>query len=209
MEDTAGGVGNILMDDLRLRVEGDPGRVAFLVYTVPVRSAPAAGAADDSYVYQRVWRSDAFKIGARLDFEALGPRIAMGFPAGAPQTVVTEALLGVVGKAKDSAEVDEVDKDVDEEVIAGETSTNPTREDVPAELGEEVAAAVRTTRISLHFGRAAKVFKLEEIFNMRRLEEKSLWGGSLMSYALDGKRTLDDLLAEFEETLLAHRMRPW
>jgi hypothetical protein len=62
-----------------------------------------------------------------------------------------------------------------------------------------VAAAARTTRISLHFGRAAELFKLEEIFDMRRLEEKSPWGGSLMSYALDGKRTLDDPLAEFEE----------
>ncbi|KAJ7827684.1 hypothetical protein B0H14DRAFT_2163631, partial [Mycena olivaceomarginata] len=83
-------------------------RVAFLVYTVPVRSVPAgashrlraclktrrddpsAGALDDSYAYQRVRRSDAFKIGARLDFEALGPRIVMGSPARAPQTVVTE-----------------------------------------------------------------------------------------------------------------------
>ncbi|KAJ7827677.1 hypothetical protein B0H14DRAFT_3720435 [Mycena olivaceomarginata] len=250
MEDTAGGVGNVLMDDLRLRVEGNPGRVAFLVYTVPGRSVPAgashrlrvwlktrrddpsARALDDSYVYQPVRRSAAFKIGARLDFKALGPRIIMGSLAGAPQTVVMEAvgfwfrlvpyheLLGGVGKVKDSAEVDEVDKDADEEVstenvgrVAGalddipddiiiipdETSNNPTREGVPAELGEEVAAAARTTRISLHFGRAAKVFKLEEIFNMRRLEEKSPWSGSLMSYALDGKRTLDDLLVEFEE----------
>jgi hypothetical protein len=85
-------------------------RVAFLVYTVPVRSVPAgashrlrawlktrrddpsAGALDDSYAYQRVRRSDAFKIGARLNFEALGPRIGMGCPADAPQTVVTEAV---------------------------------------------------------------------------------------------------------------------
>ncbi|KAJ7934476.1 hypothetical protein B0H13DRAFT_1855084 [Mycena leptocephala] len=127
--------------------------------------------------------------------------------------------LGGVGKAKDSAEVDEVDKDADEEVseenagrVAGalddipdddiipdETSDNTTREGVPAELGEEVAAAVRTTQISLHFGRTAEVFKLEEIFDMQRLDDKSPWGGSLMSYALDGKRTLEDLLAEFEE----------
>jgi hypothetical protein len=110
MEDTAGGVRNILMDDLRLRVEGDPYRVAFLVYTVPVRSVPAGAShrlrvwlktrRDDPsararrliYVYQRVRRSDAFKIGARLDFEALGPRIGMGSPAGAPQMVVTEAV---------------------------------------------------------------------------------------------------------------------
>jgi hypothetical protein len=108
-----------------------------------------------------------------------------------------DELLGGVGKAKDSAEEDEVDKDADEKVstenvgrVAGalgipdddiipdETSNNPTREGVPAELREELAAAVRTTRISLHFGRAAELFKLEKIFDMRWLEEKSPWGGS-------------------------------
>ncbi|KAJ7827665.1 hypothetical protein B0H14DRAFT_2367495, partial [Mycena olivaceomarginata] len=110
MEYTPGGVGNILMDDLHLRVEGDPFRVALLVYTVPVRSMPVgashrlcvwlktrwdnlnAGALGDSYVYQRVWRSDAFKMAVRLDFEMLGPRIVMGSPAGSPQTVVMEAV---------------------------------------------------------------------------------------------------------------------
>jgi hypothetical protein len=95
--------------------------VAFLVYTVPVRSVPAgashrlrvwlktrrddlgAGALDDSYVYQRVWKSDAFKIGARLDFEVLGPRIIMGSPAGAPQTVVMElAARSPVGYQRDA-----------------------------------------------------------------------------------------------------------
>ncbi|KAJ7369034.1 hypothetical protein DFH08DRAFT_947913 [Mycena albidolilacea] len=228
-----------------LRVEGDPGRVAFLVYTVPVRSVPAgashclrvwlktrrddpsAHALDDSYMYQPVRRSDAFKIGARLDLGRWARGLLWGPPRARrkrsdlqiPSLVLYHELFGGVGKAKDSAEVDEVDKDADEEVstenvgrVAGalddvpdddiiipdETSTNPTREGVPAELGEEVAAAVRT-RISLHFGRAAKVFKLEEIFDMRRLEEKSPWSGSLMPYALDGKRTLDDLLVEFEE----------
>ncbi|KAJ7937062.1 hypothetical protein B0H13DRAFT_1944030 [Mycena leptocephala] len=112
MEYAAGGVGNVLMDDLRLRVEGDPRRVAFLVYTVPVRSVPAgashrvrvwlktpAVARDaprplvDSYVYQRVWKSDAFKIGSRLDFEALGPRLFMGTPAGPPQTVLIDTPI--------------------------------------------------------------------------------------------------------------------
>jgi hypothetical protein len=112
MEYAAGGVGNILMDDLRLRVEGDPRRVAFLVYTVPVRSVPTgashrvrvwlktpAVARDaprplvDSYVYQRVWKSDAFKIGSRLDFEALGPRLFMGTPAGPPQTVLIDTPI--------------------------------------------------------------------------------------------------------------------
>ncbi|KAJ7784145.1 hypothetical protein B0H16DRAFT_1657909 [Mycena metata] len=89
MEYTANGVGKILMDDLRLRVDGDPRRVAFLVYTVPVRSVPA-GASHRLRVYQRVWKSDAFKIGHRLDFQALGPLLVMGVRAGAPQTIVME-----------------------------------------------------------------------------------------------------------------------
>ncbi|KAJ6560188.1 hypothetical protein B0H19DRAFT_944609 [Mycena capillaripes] len=113
MEYAAGGVGGVLMDDLQLHVDGDPRRVAFLVYTMPVRSMPTGashrlrvwlktplpppvvppGALQpgvDSYVYQRVWKSDAFKIGARLDFEALGPRLVMGTSAGPPQTVMVD-----------------------------------------------------------------------------------------------------------------------
>ncbi|KAJ7682045.1 hypothetical protein DFH06DRAFT_1264887 [Mycena polygramma] len=114
MEYVAGGVGSVLMDDLRLHVDGDPRRVAFLVYSVPIRSVPMGAShrlrvwlktpavppaippdaprqTVDSYVYQRVWKSDTFKIGARLDFEALGPRLVMGSSAGPPQTVVVEA----------------------------------------------------------------------------------------------------------------------
>ncbi|KAJ7167810.1 hypothetical protein C8R46DRAFT_898827 [Mycena filopes] len=111
MEYSANGVGKILMDDLRLRVDGDPRRVAFLVYTIPVRSVPTGAShrirvwlktraalpdaavdadAEDAHVYQRVWKSDAFKIGHRLDFEALGPAVVMGVRAGAPQTIVRE-----------------------------------------------------------------------------------------------------------------------
>ncbi|KAJ7265394.1 hypothetical protein B0H12DRAFT_196875 [Mycena haematopus] len=118
MDYAAGGVGKVLMDDLRLRVEGDPREVAFLVYTVPVRSMPAGAshrvrvwlktravpptpAVDDSYVYQRVWKSDAFKIGARLDFEAIGPRLVMGAMAGPPQTIVMD-VLSPVGYQRDA-----------------------------------------------------------------------------------------------------------
>ncbi|KAF8125233.1 hypothetical protein K438DRAFT_1892162 [Mycena galopus ATCC 62051] len=124
MDYAAGGVGNVLMDDLRLRVEGDPRRVAFLVYTVPVRSvpagashrvrvwlktrtvppppapAPAPPAPLESYVYQRVWKSDTFKIGARLDFEALSSRLVMGRMAGPPETVVMD-VLSPVGYQRD------------------------------------------------------------------------------------------------------------
>ncbi|KAK7041198.1 hypothetical protein R3P38DRAFT_3179797 [Favolaschia claudopus] len=70
---------------------------------------------------------------------------------------------------------------------------------MPSELGKDVEAAVRLPRITLHFGRTSEVFDLEKIFDLTRLEERSPWGGSLMSYALNGQRTLDDLLAEFDE----------
>ncbi|KAK7062304.1 hypothetical protein R3P38DRAFT_693584 [Favolaschia claudopus] len=121
MEYAAGGVGNLLMDDLRLQVDGDPRRVDFLVYTVPVRSVPAGAShrlrvwlktravpsasegdsgAASAHVYQRVWRTDTFKIGARLDFEALGPRLVMGSLAGPPQTVAVD-VVSPVGYQRD------------------------------------------------------------------------------------------------------------
>ncbi|KAJ7770971.1 hypothetical protein DFH07DRAFT_237395 [Mycena maculata] len=114
MEYEAGGVGATLMDDLRLIVEGDPRKLAFHMYSVPMRSIPAGAShrlrvwlktsaapvpSDasqlpfvDSFVYQRVWKSDAFKIGARLEFEALGSRLIMGVAegGGVPQTIVRE-----------------------------------------------------------------------------------------------------------------------
>lgn len=44
---------------------------------------------NDSYIYQRIWKTDTFKVGARLDFESLGGKLIMGFAAsGGPQTIV-------------------------------------------------------------------------------------------------------------------------
>ena len=43
---------------------------------------------NDSYVYQRIWKCDSFKIGGRLEFETLGSRMTMGFPSGMPETIV-------------------------------------------------------------------------------------------------------------------------
>ncbi|KAJ7194544.1 hypothetical protein GGX14DRAFT_678614 [Mycena pura] len=119
VEYDAGGVAAPLVDDLRLLVDGDPRRLTFHLYTVPIRSVPAGAShrlrvwlrsplprdddaaaaqaqaqlpgAERSYVYQRLWKSDAFKIGGRLDFEALGPKLMMGRPAGAAQTVPAES----------------------------------------------------------------------------------------------------------------------
>ncbi|RDB19784.1 hypothetical protein Hypma_012899 [Hypsizygus marmoreus] len=111
----AGGVGGNLFEDLRLRVDGDPRTVTFLIYAVPINSTPVGASHrlrvwlkslvnlstidsattfalpfNDSYIYQRIWKSDAFKIGSRLDFESMSNKAIMGFasPEG-PQTIVT------------------------------------------------------------------------------------------------------------------------
>jgi hypothetical protein len=34
------------------------------------------------FVYQRIWSTDAFKVGNSLDFTALGPKLIMGVPNG-------------------------------------------------------------------------------------------------------------------------------
>ena len=43
---------------------------------------------NDSYIYQRIWKNDSFKIGGRLEFETLGSKMTMGFSSGMPETVV-------------------------------------------------------------------------------------------------------------------------
>jgi hypothetical protein len=43
---------------------------------------------NDSYIYQRLWKCDSFKIGGRLDFESLGSKMLMGFSSGMPETIV-------------------------------------------------------------------------------------------------------------------------
>lgn len=41
---------------------------------------------NDSYVYQRIWKSDSLKLGARLDFFTLGSKMVMGYSNGPPKT---------------------------------------------------------------------------------------------------------------------------
>jgi len=41
----------------------------------PASSAISSG---ESYIYQRIWKSDEFKLGAGLNFEALGSKLVMG-----------------------------------------------------------------------------------------------------------------------------------
>ncbi|KAG7447620.1 uncharacterized protein BT62DRAFT_784581 [Guyanagaster necrorhizus] len=108
------GVGAVLFEDLRLKLECDPREVTFCIYTVPLKSLPVgashrlrvwiktscSGQASehtmhnitpftDSHIYQRVWKSDTLKIGARLDFDALSSKMTMGYMQGGPKTVIT------------------------------------------------------------------------------------------------------------------------
>jgi len=109
----ASGVGDTLFEDLRLRLDGDPRTVTFVIFTVPNTSMPVGASHkirvwirslvpltatdpsssyalpfNDSYIYQRIWKCDSFKIGGRLDFETLGSNMIMGFSSGMPQTIV-------------------------------------------------------------------------------------------------------------------------
>jgi len=102
LEYEAGGVARILFEDYRVRLDCDPQAVNFLLYTVPIPSTPhnashrlrlwlrCLAPADsqsashtpfsDSYIYQRIWKSDNLKLGAHLQFEALGGKMAMAMP---------------------------------------------------------------------------------------------------------------------------------
>ena len=42
------------------------------------------------FTYQRIWSTDAFKVGNSLDFTALGPKLIMGVPNGdGPRTLTS------------------------------------------------------------------------------------------------------------------------
>jgi len=109
----ASGVGDTLFEDLRLRLDGDPRTVTFLIFTIPTTSMPTGASHklrvwirslvpltaidpstsyvlpfNDSYIYQRIWKCDSFKIGGRLDFESLGSKMVMGFSSGMPKTIM-------------------------------------------------------------------------------------------------------------------------
>ncbi|KAJ3873424.1 hypothetical protein F5879DRAFT_403291 [Lentinula edodes] len=110
LEYESAGVGGMLFEDFRLILQGDPRSVSFLIYTVPMSSMPAGASHrirvwlktflpfpndqssnislpfNDSYVYQRIWKSDSLKIGARLDFYSLGAKMVMGYSNGPPKT---------------------------------------------------------------------------------------------------------------------------
>ncbi|KAJ4479022.1 hypothetical protein J3R30DRAFT_2705992 [Lentinula aciculospora] len=109
LEYESAGVG-MLFEDFRLILQGDPRSVSFLIYTIPMGSMPAGASHrirvwlktflpfpndqssnislpfNDSYVYQRIWKSDSLKIGVRLDFHSLGAKMIMGYLNGPPKT---------------------------------------------------------------------------------------------------------------------------
>ncbi|KAG6902467.1 hypothetical protein C0995_016329 [Termitomyces sp. Mi166 len=106
------GIGGNLIEDLRLRIDGDPRTVTFLIYSVPINSVPAGSSHrlriwtkslvntpgpttdlptlpfQDSYIFQRIYKNDMLKIGAHLDFENMSTKAIMGFAAGPVQTIV-------------------------------------------------------------------------------------------------------------------------
>ncbi|KAF8645516.1 hypothetical protein AX16_007800 [Volvariella volvacea WC 439] len=116
MEYEGGGVGGVLFEDMKLRFEGNPRQVTFSIYTVPMESKPPGASHqlrvwlrslislsttdpyslpfNDSYIYQRIYKNDGFKIGGKLDFASLNTKVVMGFSTGQPQVIpVVEAQV--------------------------------------------------------------------------------------------------------------------
>ncbi|KAK2465942.1 hypothetical protein APHAL10511_001583 [Amanita phalloides] len=102
----AGGVSSTLFDDLELRLDHDPRHITFVIYTIPQNSLPAGAAhglrvwlrsplpspdpaIPSSYTYQRVWKTDALKIGSRLNFDSLSSKVVMAHSRGGPETVIS------------------------------------------------------------------------------------------------------------------------
>ncbi|KIM46541.1 hypothetical protein M413DRAFT_64889 [Hebeloma cylindrosporum] len=109
----ADGVGDNLFKDFKLKLDSDPRSITFLIFSMPSNSIPAGAshklrvwlrslvplpASDpttsyvlpfnDSYIYQRIWKCDSFKIGHRLDFDSLGAKMVTAFSSGAPETII-------------------------------------------------------------------------------------------------------------------------
>ena len=50
-----------------------------------------------SYIYQRIWKIDALKIGSKLSFASLGSRVTMGLPLrGGPETDIRRIAANVI-----------------------------------------------------------------------------------------------------------------
>ncbi|KDQ64200.1 hypothetical protein JAAARDRAFT_52182 [Jaapia argillacea MUCL 33604] len=95
LEYAAGGIGRTLFKGLDLHVECDPREVLFIFYTVPITSTPPgashrlrvwlrcpvtakAPSGSQTYIFQRIWKTDELKVGSELDFSLLGRGVIMG-----------------------------------------------------------------------------------------------------------------------------------
>ncbi|KAG9317818.1 hypothetical protein JVU11DRAFT_2043 [Chiua virens] len=111
----AGGAGRPLFEDYHLRLSCEPQTLSFLIYTIPVPSTPTgashrlrvwirtpappqlvngSSSVGPSYLYQRLWKSDDFKIGAQLNFESVGSKIILATRSHASEAVDSSAVLG-------------------------------------------------------------------------------------------------------------------
>jgi hypothetical protein len=108
------GVGRVLFSDLIVTLDCPPEHLTFVLYTIPVTSTPQGAThrirlwlrapeevgptppqegdpPSSQFIYQRIWSTDAFKVGNSLDFNALGPKLIMGVPNGYGPRVVSSA----------------------------------------------------------------------------------------------------------------------
>jgi len=107
------GVGRMLFSDLIVSLDCPPEHINFVLYTIPVTSTPQGAThrirlwlrapdqvepapqpevdlSSPQFIYQRIWGTDAFKVGNSLDFTALGPKLIMGVPNGdGPRTMTS------------------------------------------------------------------------------------------------------------------------
>ncbi|KAJ3568761.1 hypothetical protein NP233_g5500 [Leucocoprinus birnbaumii] len=141
MEYDGGGVGDVLFSDFRMRVDNDPRAVTFLIYTIPVQSMPPGATHrlrvwarslvpltndpaisqplpfNDSFIYQRIYKTDEFKVGGRLEFNALGNKLVMAFPhTGGPETInMARSPIKPQEKEKEKERGKEKERDRDRE----------------------------------------------------------------------------------------------
>jgi len=117
----AGGAGQTLFENYHLRLYCEPQSVSFTIYSIPVHSTPAgashrlrvwvrtphaasqpssSGSASshptESYFYQRLWKSDNFKIGAHLGFDSAGSKIVLATRASDDPPTFDSTLMALV-----------------------------------------------------------------------------------------------------------------
>ncbi|KAJ6609729.1 hypothetical protein B0H10DRAFT_2438387 [Mycena sp. CBHHK59/15] len=98
------------------------------------------------------------------------------------------------------------------DVKSGADNLIPDDEDEPAngnlpddgDAGEddlpepEIAEVIQRPVIQLHFG-TEELYELDKIFTEASINAVSMWGGSLLTYQVDGMSDLNNIMADFEE----------